>query len=89
MQTPETSTDRVDMATGTLGSLVLNLGYLLLVHGDQRMLLMLFATVVIGMGLLFTESKGAFGMGVLIGAGLAIASGLVLVAINGSLVTGN
>ena len=33
MQTPETSTDRVDMATGTLGSLVLNLGYLLLVHG--------------------------------------------------------
>jgi hypothetical protein len=78
---PTTRADRVDMAIGTAGSLVLNLGYLLLFHTDQRMLLLLFASAVIGMGLLLSEARGAVGMGILIGAGVAIAAALAIVAI--------
>ena len=84
-QIPTKTQDRVDLAIGTAGSLVLNLGYLLLVHGDQRMLLMLFASVLVGMGMLMTLSKGALGMGVVFGAGLAIAAALVIAGVHGSI----
>ncbi|MBO9521005.1 MAG: hypothetical protein J7518_05650 [Nocardioidaceae bacterium] len=81
------STDRLDLAVGTLGSLVANLGYLLIFHGDQRMLLLLFASAVVGMGLLLHETKGGIGMGILFGAGLAIAAALAILAIGpGSIV---
>lgn len=81
MQSPETTTnDRFDMAVGALASTVLNLGYLLLFHSDQRMLLLLFASVAIGMGLLLSD-KGAVGMGMIIGAGVAIAAALAIVAV--------
>jgi hypothetical protein len=82
-----TASDRVDLAVGTLGSLVLNLGYLLLFHGDQRMLLLLFASAVVGMGMLLHETRGGIGMGILVGSGLAIAAALAILAIGpGSLV---
>lgn len=74
------------MLTGTVGSLVVNLGWMFLVHADQRVLLSLFASVLLGMGLLLTETKGALGMGILFGAGASIAVGLSLVAIDGSIV---
>lgn len=81
------TTDRIDLAFGTVGSLVLNLGYLLLFHGDQRMLLLLFASAVVGMGLLLHETKGGIGMGILFGAGLAIAAALAVLAVGpGSIV---
>jgi hypothetical protein len=90
MASPETpTTDRVDLATGAAGSLLANSAYLLLVHGDQRMLLLLFFTVLAGMGLLLTERRGALGMGILIGAGLSIAAALTFVAIDGSIVPGS
>lgn len=73
--------DRFDLTIGTVGALVLNLGYLLLFHGDQRMLLLLFASALIGMGLLLHETKGALGMGILIGSGLAIAAALAILAL--------
>lgn len=90
VQTPGTSTnDRVDLAFGTAGSFLVNLGYLLVVHGDQRMLLMLFASALVGMGLLLSATKGAVGMGIIIGSGLAIAAALALVAWNGPILSGS
>lgn len=80
------TTDRVDMTLGTLGSLVLNTGYLLLVHADQRMLLMLFVSAIVGIVLLATATKGAVGMGIIMGAGASIAVSLTVLAIHGSIV---
>jgi hypothetical protein len=76
-----TATDRRDLAIGTVASLVLNLGYVLLFHSDQRMLLLLFASAVVGMGMLLHETHGGIGMGIIIGAGLAIAAALAILAI--------
>lgn len=79
--------DRADLVVGTLGSALLNLLYLLLFHDDQRIVLMLFATVLAGMLMLLSPSKGALGMGIILGAGVAIAVGLGYIAIDGSIVT--
>lgn len=87
VQNQQTTTDRVDMAIGFAGGFVLNLGYLLLFHQDQRMLLMLFASVLVGMGMLLTASKGAVGMGVLFGAGASIAAALIMLGVHGSIVS--
>jgi hypothetical protein len=90
MSSPDTpTTDRVDLAFGAAGSLLANMAYFLWRHGDQRMLLLLFATVVLGMGLLLTERRGALGMGILIGAALSIATALAVVAVDGSIVPGS
>jgi hypothetical protein len=85
-QDPTSTHDRKDMALGAIGSLLLNVGYVLLFHADQRMLLMLFATILVGMGLLVTETKGAMGMGIIIGTGLSIAAALSIAAVHGSIV---
>jgi hypothetical protein len=60
------------MTIGFAISLVVNAGYMLLVHQDQRVLLMLFFTVLLGMGMLFGLKTGAYGMGVILGAAGAV-----------------
>jgi hypothetical protein len=65
LETPER--DRIEMVKGAVPSLVINLGFLLIAKGDQRILLLLFASVVAGVGLLLTP-RGALGMGLIIGA---------------------
>ena len=66
------------MTIGFVISLVVNVGYVLLVHQDQRVLLMLFFTVLVGMGMLFGLESGAYGMGTILGAAAAV---LVVLAV--------
>jgi hypothetical protein len=40
-----------EMTVGFVGSLVLNVGYMFVAYGDQRVILMLILTVVLGMGI--------------------------------------
>lgn len=61
------SSDRTEMLKGSTISFVVNLAYLLGGPGDQRILLMIFATIIAGGVLLFTP-RGALGMGFMIGA---------------------
>lgn len=75
LETPES--DRVEILKGAAASLVLNLGYLLVSWGDQRILLMLFASTLAGIVLLLTP-RGALGMGILLGAIGAVVIGLCL-----------
>ena len=84
---PTPTSDRVDLATGAAGSFLANSAYLLLMHKDQRMLLMLFASVLLGMGMLVTLRRGAMGMGIVIGAGASIAAALLFVAVDGGIVS--
>lgn len=58
---------------GLLASLVVNVGYALLAPHDQRVILMVFFTVLVGMALLLGAQTGAYGMGVLLGAATAVA----------------
>ncbi|HEX4190808.1 MAG TPA: hypothetical protein VHZ06_07395 [Marmoricola sp.] len=58
-------------------SLVVNLGFLLIAKGDQRMILLLILTTVVGLVLLITP-KGAYGMGAILGAIVAVIIALCL-----------
>ncbi|MCW2856740.1 MAG: hypothetical protein JWR52_2355 [Marmoricola sp.] len=70
------SSDRIEMLKGGTISFAVNLAYLFLgPHGDQRILLMLFATIIAGGVLLFTP-RGGLGMGFLLGAVAAVVVGL-------------
>lgn len=80
LETPES--DRIELLKGAVPSLVLNLGYLLVSWGDQRILLMLFASTLAGIILLLTP-RGALGMGILLGAIGAVVIGLCLAGFAG------
>ena len=60
------------LAIGFVISLVVNVGYIRAVHQDQRVLLMLFFTVLVGMLMLLGLESGAYGMGVIVGAAVAV-----------------
>lgn len=70
--------DRIELIKGALPSLLINLGFLM-IAGDQRILLLLFASTILGIGLLLTP-RGALGFGILLGA---IAAALIGLAIAG------
>jgi amino acid permease len=70
-QTPSRPTWQ-QLAIGFVISLVVNVGYILAVHQDQRVLLMLFFTVLIGMLMLLGLETGAYGMGAIVGAAAAV-----------------
>jgi amino acid permease len=69
--------DGHDLLIGGAISMVLNLGFLLIAKGDQRILLLLFATVIVGLVSLATP-KGAYGMGIILGAMVACVIALAL-----------
>ncbi|MCZ4497732.1 MAG: hypothetical protein JWQ74_285 [Marmoricola sp.] len=72
--------DRTDLLLGGLGSLVVNLGFLLAAAGDQRILLLLFASIIAGGVMIFTE-RGGIGMGIILGAVVAVIAALVIAGI--------
>lgn len=76
METPES--DRIELVKGAVPSLLVNLGFLLIAKGDQRILLLLFASTIIGIGLLLTP-RGALGFGIILGAIAACVVALALV----------
>lgn len=67
------------MAIAAVVSALVNVLYILLVHADQRVIVLLMLSVVGGLILLAGERSGAFGMGLILGAVLAV----VIVAIFG------
>lgn len=78
MQTLETrESDRIELVKGAVPSLLVNLGFLLIAKGDQRIILLLLASVVVGIVLLLTP-RGALGMGIIVGAMAAAAVALAL-----------
>ena len=79
METAES--DRIELIKGAVPSLVVNLGFLL-IAGDQRILLFLFASTIVGIGLLLTP-RGALGFGILLGAIGAVVIGLCLAGFAG------
>jgi hypothetical protein len=70
-----------EMTVGFVVSLVVNVGYMFIAYSDQRVILMLILTVVVGMGMLFGLRSGAYGMGAILGAAASIAIVLALVGI--------
>jgi hypothetical protein len=48
-----------EMTVGFVASLVVNVGYMFVAYGDQRVILMLILTVVLGMGMLLGLKSGA------------------------------
>lgn len=79
METAES--DRIELIKGAVPSLVINLGFLL-IAGDQRILLFLFASTIVGIALLLTP-RGALGFGILLGAIGAVVVGLALAGFAG------
>ena len=75
LETPES--DRIEILKGAAASLVLNLAYLLVSWGDRRILLLLFASTLAGIILMLTP-RGGLGMGILLGAIVAVLIGLSL-----------
>ena len=71
METETPASDRIEMLKGGTISFVVNLAYLLGGPGDQRILLMIFATIIAGGILLFTP-RGGLGMGFVLGAMAAV-----------------
>jgi len=80
METAES--DRIELVKGAVPSLVLNLGYLLIAKGDHRIMLLLFASTIVGIALLLTP-RGALGFGILLGAIAAAVIGLCLAGFAG------
>ena len=73
---PDTS--RGDLAIATVISTLVNIGYILIAPGDQRVLLVLMLSIVAGMVMLTGERTGPYGMGVIFGAALAVAIAVAL-----------
>ena len=80
METAES--DRIELVKGAVPSLLLNLGFLLIAKGDHRILLLLFASTIVGIGLLLTP-RGALGFGILLGAIAAVVVALCLAGFAG------
>jgi hypothetical protein len=79
-QVPQQDTSRGDMAIATVISTLVNVGYILIAPGDQRVLLVLMFSMVAGMVMLAGDKTSPYGMGVIFGvaAAIAISVGLAL-----------
>ena len=73
---PDTS--RGDLAIATVVSTLVNVGYILVAPGDQRVLLGLMFSTVAGMILLAGEKTGPYGMGLIFGVAAAAAISVAL-----------
>ena len=76
METPES--DRIELIKGAVPSVLLNLGFLLLAKGDQRVLLFLMFSIVGGLVMLAGEKTDSYGMGLILGAAAATAIAVAL-----------
>ena len=72
-QAPERDTSRGDMAIATVVSTLVNIGYIFIAPGDQRVLLVLMFSMIAGMVMLAGDKTGPYGMGVIFGVALAVA----------------
>jgi hypothetical protein len=79
-QAPQPDTSRGDLAISFVLSTLVNVGYILIAPGDQRVLLFLMFSVVGGLVMLAGERSDSYGMGLILGAAAAaaIAVGLAL-----------
>lgn len=75
---PQRDTSRGDLAIATVISTLLNIGYILIAPGDQRVLVLLMFSIVAGMVMLAGDRSGPFGMGVIFGAAAATAIAIAL-----------
>ena len=66
-------TSRGDLAIAFVISTLVNVGYILIAPGDQRVLLFLMFSIVGGLIMLAGDSSGAYGMGLILGAAAATA----------------
>jgi len=83
-QAPEHDTSRGDLAIATVVSTLVNIGYIFIAPGDQRVLLLLMFSMVAGMIMLAGDKTAPYGMGVIFGvaAAAAIAVGLALAGLS-------
>src|SRR5437868_3186709 len=83
-QAPAHDTDRGDLAIATVISTLLNVGYILIAPGDQRVLLLLMLSMVAGLVMLAGDKTAPYGMGIIFGvaAAAAISVGLALAGLS-------
>lgn len=77
-QAPQPDTSRGDLAIATVVSTLVNIGYILIAPGDQRILLVLMFSMVAGLVMLAGEKSGPYGMGIIFGVALAAVIAVVL-----------
>ncbi|RNL80925.1 hypothetical protein [Nocardioides marmorisolisilvae] len=79
-QTTPGDTSRGDLAIATVISTLVNIGYIFIAPGDQRVLLVLMFSMIAGLIMLAGDKTGPYGMGIIFGVALAaaIAVGLAL-----------
>ena len=77
-QHAQPDTSRGDLAIATVVSTLVNVGYILVAPGDQRVLLVLMFSMVAGMVMLAGEKSGPYGMGTIFGVAAAIAISVAL-----------
>lgn len=77
-QNAQPDTSRGDLAIATVISTLVNVGYILIAPGDQRVLLGLMFSMVAGMIMLAGEKTGPYGMGIIFGVALATAISVAL-----------
>lgn len=80
METGTSTSDRSDLLLGGVCSLLVNVLWILIAPGDQRIILVAVASVVLGTVMLAGDRTGAYGMGIIVGAMAAGVVGLVLIA---------
>jgi hypothetical protein len=78
-QVPQQDTSRGDMTIAIVISTLVNVGYILIAPGDQRVLILLMFSTVAGMVMLAGEKSSPYGMGVIFGVAAAAAISVVLV----------
>ncbi|MCW2786532.1 MAG: hypothetical protein JWP74_3049 [Marmoricola sp.] len=74
--------EKIEMLKGGIVSFAANLGYLIIAAGDQRILLVIFLSIIAGGVLLFTP-RGGIGFGILLGAVAAVIVALSLAGFDG------
>lgn len=77
-QAPQHDTSRGDLAIATVMSTLVNIGYILIAPGDQRILLLLMFSMVAGLVMLAGDRTGPYGMGIIFGVALSVAIAVVL-----------
>lgn len=80
MDTGKPTSDLSDLLLGGVCSVLVNLLWILVAPGDQRIILVAVASVVLGTVMLAGDRTGAYGMGVIVGAMAAGVIGLILIA---------
>ena len=71
-------TSRGDMAIAGVISTLVNVGYILIAPGDQRVLILLMFSMVAGMVMLAGDKSSPYGMGVIFGVAAAVAISVAL-----------